>query len=95
MNYTKPECVTTGYLRVLKSNSTESSTTVQISVVFLQAQCIYGTKSVADPGFSVGVRGPVRGAWTSDLGAFWCYGFLKEKIKELNWGSSWSQTRNL
>ena len=25
---------------------------------------------VADPGFPVGGRGPVRGAWTPDVGAF-------------------------
>ena len=30
------------------------------------------TITVADPGFPVGGgRGPVRGAWASDVGAFW------------------------
>ena len=26
--------------------------------------------SVADPGFPIGGRGPIRGAWTSDTGTF-------------------------
>ena len=26
--------------------------------------------SVADPGFPIGGHGPIRGVWTSDMGAF-------------------------
>ena len=29
------------------------------------------TIAVADPGFPVGGCGPIGGAWTSDMGAFW------------------------
>ena len=37
--------------------------------------------SVVDPGFPVGGRGPIRGAWTSDEGAFWQKCMQKRK----NW----------
>ena len=32
---------------------------------------IFVLMPVADPGFPVGGRGPVRGAWTSNVDAFW------------------------
>ena len=40
----------------------------QLSVGIQQTCCFY--YAVADPGFPVGGRAPVVGAWTSDVGTF-------------------------
>ena len=34
---------------------------------------------VADPGFPIGGHGPIGGAWTSDVGAFWQKCVQKQK----------------